>query len=73
MTAMILDGRKISAEIREELKNETSRLKERDIIPGLAGILVGEDPGSTTYIGLKSKACEETGDRIGDRHGQHIN
>ncbi len=63
MPATILDGRKISAEIREELKGEASRLKERGIIPGLAGILVGEDPGSTTYVGLKSKACEETGIR----------
>jgi methylenetetrahydrofolate dehydrogenase (NADP+)/methenyltetrahydrofolate cyclohydrolase len=63
MPATILDGRKISAEIREELKGEASRLKERGIVPGLAGILVGEDPGSTTYVGLKSKACEEIGIR----------
>ncbi len=61
MPATILDGRKISAEIREELKEETKRLKERRVIPGLAGILVGEDPGSVTYVGLKSKACEEIG------------
>ncbi len=61
MPAIILDGRKISAEIREELKGEAKRLKERGIVPGLAGILVGEDPGSTTYVGLKSKACEEIG------------
>ena len=61
MTAKILDGRKFSAEIRSELKAETSRLKEKGIIPGLAGILVGEDPGSVTYVGLKSKACNEVG------------
>jgi methylenetetrahydrofolate dehydrogenase (NADP+) / methenyltetrahydrofolate cyclohydrolase len=61
VTAILLDGKKISAEIREELKNEVSRLKERGIVPCLAGILVGEDPGSTTYIGLKRKACEEVG------------
>ena len=61
MSAIILDGRKISAEIREELKGQVSRLQEKGIIPALAGILVGEDPGSTTYVGLKSKACEETG------------
>jgi methylenetetrahydrofolate dehydrogenase (NADP+)/methenyltetrahydrofolate cyclohydrolase len=61
MTAMILDGRKISAEIREELKNEARRLRERGIVPGLAGVLVGEDQGSVTYVGLKSKACEEIG------------
>jgi methylenetetrahydrofolate dehydrogenase (NADP+) / methenyltetrahydrofolate cyclohydrolase len=61
MTAKLLDGKKISAEIREELKEKTKRLAARGIVPGLAGILVGEDPGSVTYIGLKSKACEEIG------------
>jgi len=61
MTARIIDGRKISAEIREELKAETKRLKERGVVPGLSGILIGEDPGSVTYVGLKSKACEEIG------------
>ena len=61
MTATILDGKKLSADIRAELKIEAQKLKERGIVPGLAGILVGEDPGSATYIGLKSKACEEIG------------
>ncbi len=61
MPANILDGRKISAEIREELKRETQKLAVRGVTPGLAGILVGEDPGSVTYVGLKSKACEEVG------------
>lgn len=62
MPAMILDGRKISAEIREELRSEAKLLKEKKgVVPGLAGILVGEDPGSVTYVGLKSKACEEIG------------
>lgn len=61
MPAVIIDGRKISAEIREELKLETKRLAQHGIVPGLAGVLVGEDPGSVTYVGLKSKACEEVG------------
>ena len=61
MPAKMLDGRKISAEIREELKGDARRLLERGIVPGLAGILVGEDPGSVTYVGLKKKACEEIG------------
>jgi methylenetetrahydrofolate dehydrogenase (NADP+)/methenyltetrahydrofolate cyclohydrolase len=61
MPAKLLDGRKISAEIQEELKADVKLLKERGIVPGLAGILVGEDPGSVTYVGLKSKACEEVG------------
>jgi methylenetetrahydrofolate dehydrogenase (NADP+) / methenyltetrahydrofolate cyclohydrolase len=63
MVATILDGRIFSAEIREELKCEVIRLKERGIFPGLAGILVGEDPSSVTYIGLKAKACAEVGIR----------
>jgi len=59
--ATILDGRKISTEIREELKERTKKLKEKGITPGLAGILVGEDPGSASYIGLKEKASAEVG------------
>lgn len=63
MPARLLDGRKTAAEIRDELKREVARLAQRGIIPGLAGILVGDDPGSVSYIGLKSKACEEIGIR----------
>ena len=63
MSAMILDGRKISAEIRDELKERIRKLKERGVSPGLAGILVGEDPGSVTYIGLKERASSEVGVR----------
>ena len=61
MPAKLLDGKKFSADIREELKGEVARLKERGIVPCLSGILVGEDPGSATYVGLKAKACEEVG------------
>ena len=63
MSATILDGKKLSAEIRFELKAETERLKTKGIVPGLAGILVGEDSASATYIGLKTTACEEVGIR----------
>ncbi|MBI2831744.1 MAG: bifunctional 5,10-methylene-tetrahydrofolate dehydrogenase/5,10-methylene-tetrahydrofolate cyclohydrolase [Chloroflexi bacterium] len=61
MPAKILDGKRISAEIREELRGDAKRLLGKGIVPGLAGVLVGEDPGSVTYVGLKSKACEEVG------------
>ncbi len=61
MPAKILDGRVLSAQIREELKGDALLLKKRGVVPGLSGILVGEDPGSVTYVGLKSKACEEVG------------
>lgn len=63
MSATILDGKKLSAEIRLELKAETERLRTKGIVPGLAGILVGEDSASAAYISLKSTACEETGIR----------
>ena len=61
MPGNILDGRKLSTEIREELKGRVDKLKEKGITPGLAGILVGEDPGSASYIGLKEKASGELG------------
>ncbi len=61
MPANILDGRKLSTEIREELKGRVAKLKEKGITPGLAGILVGEDPGSASYIGLKEKASGDVG------------
>jgi methylenetetrahydrofolate dehydrogenase (NADP+)/methenyltetrahydrofolate cyclohydrolase len=61
MSAKVLDGRKISQEIREELKERIAKLKEKGVVPGLCGILVGEDPGSASYIGLKEKASGDVG------------
>jgi len=61
MTAQIIDGKKIAQEIREELKEEINKLKTKGIVPGLATILVGEDPASKVYIKNKIKSCEEIG------------
>jgi len=61
MPGIILDGRKISAEIKEELKERVRRLRDKGIIPELAGILVGEDPDSVSYIKLKEKGSTEVG------------
>ncbi len=61
--ATILDGRKTSAEIREELKQQTESLREKGVIPGITGILVGDDPGSASYLRLKEKAANELGIR----------
>ncbi len=61
MPATILDGRKISAEVKGELRERVGRLAEKGIIPGLAGILVGENQSSVTYIRLKEKGSEEVG------------
>lgn len=61
MTAKILDGKKLSSEIRESVKEETARLKEKGIVPGLAVVLVGDDPASKVYVGQKEKGCLEAG------------
>ena len=61
MTAKIIDGKQIAAQMREELKAEAARLKERGIVPGLGVILVGDNPASQSYVTAKEKACQETG------------
>jgi len=58
----IIDGKLISSQIKEEIKEEVGRLKnEKGITPGLAFILVGEDPASKIYVKSKGKACEQLG------------
>jgi methylenetetrahydrofolate dehydrogenase (NADP+)/methenyltetrahydrofolate cyclohydrolase len=60
--ADIIDGKKIAEEIKNEVKKETRRLKEtKGITPGLAVILVGDNPASQSYVRSKGKACEEMG------------
>lgn len=60
--AVILDGKKIAGEIRQEIKKETEKiLKEKKIQPGLAVIIVGDDPASAIYVRNKEKAAQEVG------------
>ena len=59
--AEILSGTALSAKIREQLRKETAELKKQWITPGLAVILVGEDPASKVYVRNKTKACDEIG------------
>jgi methylenetetrahydrofolate dehydrogenase (NADP+)/methenyltetrahydrofolate cyclohydrolase len=62
MSAQIIDGRAIAAEIRLEVKKKTQELKKQHgVTPGLAFILVGENPASLSYVGMKGKACDEAG------------
>ncbi|MEG1393742.1 MAG: bifunctional methylenetetrahydrofolate dehydrogenase/methenyltetrahydrofolate cyclohydrolase FolD [Christensenellaceae bacterium] len=61
MSAKIISGKELSAEIREELKVKVKKLKEKGIVPGLAVIQVGDDGGSTIYVNNKEKACAEIG------------
>ena len=60
--ASIIDGNKIAKGIREEIGAQVLKLKqEKGIVPGLAVILVGDDPASQIYVGRKERACEEAG------------
>ena len=60
--ATIIDGKRISAEIRAELAEKTLEFKEKyNTVPGLAVIIVGEDPASRVYVRNKHKACAEVG------------
>jgi methylenetetrahydrofolate dehydrogenase (NADP+)/methenyltetrahydrofolate cyclohydrolase len=61
MTAQIIDGKQVAADMRAELKEEVARLKEKGIVPGLGVILVGEDPASKSYVTAKERTCEELG------------
>lgn len=62
MTAKIINGKKIASDIREEIKAEVIKRKEMGlVIPGLATILVGDDPASQVYVRSKHRACEQAG------------
>jgi methylenetetrahydrofolate dehydrogenase (NADP+)/methenyltetrahydrofolate cyclohydrolase len=59
---VIIDGNKIAQEVRHSVRKEALDFKEKTgIVPGLAVILVGEDPASQVYVGRKAKACAEVG------------
>ncbi len=61
MAATIINGKKVSKEIKEELKIKVDALKAKGVTPGLAAVLIGEDPASATYVRSKAKACEKIG------------
>lgn len=61
MDAVVVDGKKVSKEIKAELRNRVDALKRSGITPGLAAVLVGENPASETYVRSKAKACERIG------------
>ncbi|MEA1970994.1 MAG: bifunctional methylenetetrahydrofolate dehydrogenase/methenyltetrahydrofolate cyclohydrolase FolD [Thermodesulfobacteriota bacterium] len=59
---VIIDGKKISQDVRDEIREKTLRLKEeKGIVPGLAVVLVGDDPASQIYVRGKKNACREVG------------
>jgi len=61
MSAKVIDGKQISAIMRSEMLDEVAALKESGLVPGLAVVLVGEDPASKVYVGSKEKACLQLG------------
>lgn len=63
MAAEIIDGKQISSEIKEDLRTKLEDLKEKGTIPGLAAILVGDNPASQVYVNMKVKACDKVGIR----------
>jgi len=63
MSAAILDGRDIAAQIRAEVAQRVRLLQDRGVTPGLAAVLVGDDQASRIYVGAKHKACADVGIR----------
>jgi len=61
MTAKILDGKMVSNRIKPELKTEVDKMRANHKVPGLAVVIVGNDPASRVYVNSKKKACAEIG------------
>ncbi|MGG0412907.1 bifunctional methylenetetrahydrofolate dehydrogenase/methenyltetrahydrofolate cyclohydrolase FolD [Peribacillus simplex] len=61
MSAQIINGKEIAESVRQEISKEVQQLREKNIVPGLAVILVGDNQASQTYVRNKHKACEDLG------------
>lgn len=61
MSAQIISGKELSSQIRAELKDQVSSMSKDDVLPGLAVVLVGDDPASQVYVNNKEKACKALG------------
>ncbi len=62
MSARVIDGKALATEVRERIATEVAALKEEHgIVPGLAAVLVGDDPASEVYVGMKHRATEKAG------------
>jgi methylenetetrahydrofolate dehydrogenase (NADP+) / methenyltetrahydrofolate cyclohydrolase len=67
VTARIIDGRAIAAEVRAEVARRVTALVERGVVPGFVDLLIGQDPASSLYVGMKNRAADEAGIRAFDR------
>ncbi len=63
MAAELILGKEVSESIYSDLRNRISALKDKGVVPGLAVIMVGNDPASTVYVGMKDRKCNELGIR----------
>jgi len=61
MTAKLIDGTEVASEIRQECRAHTDKLRAAGITPGLAVIMVGDDPASAVYVRKKIQACADVG------------
>jgi methylenetetrahydrofolate dehydrogenase (NADP+)/methenyltetrahydrofolate cyclohydrolase len=59
----LLDGKAVAASVQDEVRRRTATLRARGVVPGLATVLVGEDPASQVYVRNKQRACEDVGMR----------
>lgn len=66
MSAEIIDGKAIAQDVRREVADEVNELADRGVIPGLATVLVGDDPASRIYVNSKRKMCAEVGIKAWD-------
>ncbi len=61
MSAVLIDGKRIAEQVKAELIEKIQALKQRQVTPGLAAVLVGDDPASAVYVGSKARMCESLG------------
>jgi methylenetetrahydrofolate dehydrogenase (NADP+)/methenyltetrahydrofolate cyclohydrolase len=61
MSAQIIDGKHIAEQIKSELKEQIDILRARGVVPGLAAVLVGDNPASALYVKMKASACDKIG------------
>ncbi|MFO7831351.1 MAG: bifunctional methylenetetrahydrofolate dehydrogenase/methenyltetrahydrofolate cyclohydrolase FolD [Desulfuromonadaceae bacterium] len=61
MAATLIDGKALAAQMREQLAQSVVELEQKGVVPGLAVVLVGDDPASRVYVSMKEKACAKAG------------
>ena len=61
METRVIDGRKVAELIKAEVSEELQELSKKDLVPGLAAVLVGDDPASQLYVRNKTRTCKELG------------